>query len=299
MTSSQQASGSLRLTYIDDGVPKETTRQLRAACETRDVAFAPVDPGRFDLATAEPLGYDDLLYRPAVSNAAMMAEQWLYSPSVATFYTDPGGPFFSYSNSTVLFARAGLATPRSFPVIDANRERLRSHVEVLGGLPVVVKLLGWSGGVGTMRVDSLPALFSLIDLLKAQGNTPWLMAYIPDAVHWRVIVLGAAAIAAYTNPREVDDFRTFGNTDPAAFTTEVPPRLATLAVGAVAAQRLEFGGVDILEHASGRLYLLEANFPCYFAHAMEFGGFDIAGPMVDHLIAKARRLRAGHQTDGR
>jgi hypothetical protein len=46
--------------------------------------------------------------------------------------------------------------------------------------------------------------------------------------------------------------------------------------------------VDVLQHPSGRFYLLEANFPCYFGHAQE-NGQDIAGAIVDHLLDKSLR----------
>jgi glutathione synthase/RimK-type ligase-like ATP-grasp enzyme len=43
--------------------------------------------------------------------------------------------------------------------------------------------------------------------------------------------------------------------------------LSKIAVSAVRLTRREFGGVDILEEARGRLFLLEANFPCYYPQA--------------------------------
>jgi glutathione synthase/RimK-type ligase-like ATP-grasp enzyme len=54
----------------------------------------------------------------------------------------------------------------------------------------------------------------------------------------------------------------------------------------VRATRLEFGGVDILER-DGSSYLLESNFPCYYPHAQQIAGIDVAGAMVDHLLRKA------------
>jgi hypothetical protein len=50
--------------------------------------------------------------------------------------------------------------------------------------------------------------------------------------------------------------------------------------------------VDLLEEASGRLYMLEVNYPCYFAHAQFVAKVDIAGRMVAHLAAKAAADRA-------
>ena len=282
----------MRLVCIDDGVPEETPRLLSAACAARGVAFQPLDPRLIDFADVTPLGAGDLLYRPAISLLAMHAEQHLYSPAAASFYADPGGPFFGYSNHMLLFERSGLPHPRTIPIHSADHAALRRHVATLGGLPVVVKLPGGSRGIGTMRVESFAALFSLTDLLMAQGQTVSLAAYVPDAVHWRVTVVGRRAVAMYRNITDPDDFRTSGSMDPADFTADPPAGIADLAIRAVAAQRLEFGGVDILEHESGRLYVLEANFPCYFAHAQLVAGIDVAGAMLDHLITKARGICA-------
>lgn len=63
--------------------------------------------------------------------------------------------------------------------------------------------------------------------------------------------------------------------------------LKEMAVRAVRLTRREFGGVDVLEDAGGRLLLLEANFPCYYPQAQLVTGTDIAGTMLDHLLQKA------------
>jgi hypothetical protein len=38
-----------------------------------------------------------------------------------------------------------------------------------------------------------------IDYLVAQGTVTLLIAYVPDATHWRVVVVGNDAVAAYRN----------------------------------------------------------------------------------------------------
>ena len=124
--------------------------------------------------------------------------------------------------------------------------------------------------------------------LLARGEVPLLCAYVPDAVHWRVVVVGDRAVAAYANPVAADDSRSFGSSDPADFIAASTPRLAALAVAVVRALRVEFGGVDIFVHESGRLFRLEANFPCYFALAETVAGIPVAGAMIDHLLAEAR-----------
>lgn len=65
-----------------------------------------------------------------------------------------------------------------------------------------------------------------------------------------------------------------------------------MAVTATRASRLEFGGVDVLEAPDGRLHVLESNFPYYFGQAQVVAGIDMAGAMVEHLMAKALTARS-------
>lgn len=276
--------------YVDDGVPQPTTDVLRAACEERGVIFFPVYPLAFDFASEPPRAPGDLLYRPAVSLVAQRVAQFLYAPGVATFYREPDGIYFGAMNPTLAYQRAGLSIPRTIHCGTTNRTLLRKFVDYLGGFPIVVKVHGFSRGIGVMQVDGYPAMFSLLDYMSQQGKQPQLSAFVPDATHWRVVVVGDEVVAAYRNRQERDDFRTYASDEPEDYTLDLPEGMAELAIGATRALHVEFGGADILEHPSGRLYLLESNFPCYFANAQLEGGFDVAGAMLDYLLAKAERL---------
>jgi len=276
----------MRLTCVDDGVPAATIALLENACGSRGVDLAVIAARSFDYTTATPLSPGSLLFRPAVSLAAIRVEQFLFAAGVASFYADRDAVFFAPLSSPLLFERAGLPVPRTVPCASTDRALLRRFVDWLGGLPVVVKIPGGEGGVGVILVESLATLFSLVDYFIGVGRCPYLMTYVPDALHWRVLVVGDEAVAAYVNPIAPDDFRSVACADPADVTTEIDARLADTAVAAVRVLRTEFGGVDILAHQSGRLYLLESNFPCYFAHAQLLAGVDVAGRMIDHLLAK-------------
>lgn len=277
----------------DPTVPAVTTALLAEACGARDVPYVHVDADTqpwFD-----PLLPDagDLMFRPAVGFAATRIEQSLFHARVATFYRDGDALFFDGAAAPLLFERQGLPIPRTVTALRADRAALRGAVEHLGGLPIIVKVAGGEGGVGVMRLESWPALLSVLDHLLASGRAPQLSAYVPDAIHWRVVVVGERAVAAYRNYAYPDDFRTGPSSDPADYVVPAPSPMTALAVAATRAIRREFAGVDLLEHASGRLYVLEANFPCYFPQAQEVGGIDVAGAMVDHLLAKSARLLAG------
>lgn len=275
----------------DSSVPASSNELLRAACAARDLPFVAIDANRFEFDDERELPPGAMMYRPAIALAAIRCEQFLMRPDVATFYRDLDALHFDGPAAPLCFQRAGLSIPRSVQIFSREREPLRRAVQRLGGLPVVLKT-GGEGGVGVMRADSWPALYSLIDYLRSQGVAPWLQSHIPEAEHWRVVVVGDRGVAGYRNDLEPDDFRSTPSDDLAAYTLPDPAAVA-LAVAAVQVTRREFGGVDLLRHPAGRWYLLEVNMPCYYPHAQEFAGVDIAGAMVDHLQAKALRLAAG------
>jgi RimK-like ATP-grasp domain len=278
-----------RFHCIDDHVPPETVGLLRDACIARGIEFCLWEASSFDFRPDRRAAAGDLLYRPAVSYAAQTVERHLYVPGVADFYVMPDGVFFPFAGGLALHQRLGMSCPAAIPCHTNDPTLLRAFAERLGGPPLVVKVPGLSGGVGVMRVDSLAALFSLVDYLVAQGTATLLIAYVPDATHWRVVVVGSDAVAAYRNQVADGDFRGSPGHADEDYTDEVPAAVADLAVRAVHAERVEFGGVDILEDINGQLYLLEVNYPCYFAHAQLGAGVDVAGRMVAHLEAKAAR----------
>ena len=273
-----------RFAFVDDGVPEPTRRLLCEAALDRGLDWRPVDAARYDLHPCRRLRPGDLLYRAAVSARAGQITQHLWAEGVRSFYAV--SPYHLVLNPTWALERAGLPVPLTLPAISSERARLRAWVDRLGGLPLVVKFNGGEGGVGTLRVDSLAALFSLVDHARSQGLSPALIQYLPDTVHWRVIVVGDRAVASYPNPVPPDDFRSRAPSEPAAYHTPPPPSLAALAVAATHTLGATFGGVDLLHRASDdHAWILEVNTPCYFAHAQEDGGVDVAGAMLDALLA--------------
>jgi RimK-like ATP-grasp domain/2OG-Fe(II) oxygenase superfamily len=287
LSGSGQPAPKVKFYCVNDGVPAETTSLLRNSCAARKIEYLEIDAPLFDYDPASQLTRGDLLYRPAVSLAAIRVEQFLFNEGVATFHAEADAIFYDCLTSPLVYQRKGLPIPRTVFCATADRRVLRGYIEQLGGFPIVLKLLGRSSGIGVIRVDSFPAFFSLMDHCLAQGSKPALCAFVPDAVHWRVIVIGNRAVAAYRNQPARDDFRTYASDEISNYNEPINPALADLAVSAVHALKHEFGGVDILAQPDGRLFLLESNFPCYFPQAQLVAGIDISGMMIEHLLKKA------------
>lgn len=274
-----------RFAFVDDGVPDTTRSALAEAALARGLDWRPVEAGTYDYAPHRRLRAGDVLYCAAVSARAERVERHLWAPGVGTVHLGPQGPYAALRDQRGVLERAGVPVPDAVPIATTQRRLLRAWVERVGGLPAVLKFPGGEGGVGVTRVDSLPALFSLVDLARSQGAVPDLMAYYPDAQCWRVVVVGARAVAAYPNPTAADDFRSHAPADPAEYERPAPPGVEALAVRATTALGLGLGGVDVLVCAGGLARVLEVNCPCYFGHAQAHGR-DVAGALLDALLSQ-------------
>ncbi|MCB9547918.1 MAG: hypothetical protein H6706_19030 [Myxococcales bacterium] len=278
---------------VGPGLPETTTDLLLRAAARRRLAVELHDPAATPLPPRLPDG--DLLYCPSTSAAAAARQRQLWHPGLGTFYRQARGPFAEVVDQLTLFTVFGLPVPRSEVLDDVSEPAVDAAIARLGGLPVILKLGGGEGGHGVMRLDTRTSLLSVLDGLALRGIQPLLQACIPDAVHWRLVVVGDEVVASYRNVLRSDGFRTYASEDLADYTAEPPPGAARLAVAAAAAIQVGLAGVDLLAHPSGRLYLLEANFPCYFPQAQVVAGVDVAGAMLDWLLASAGEPRREDQ----
>ncbi len=270
---------------LDPDSPAQTRMSLRAAADRRGVAWTEVVVSAFDPLTP-PLPPGDLLFTPGISAAAFEAQAALWQPGVGTVFRGPQGPLRMVTDPATALVRAGLPMPREVRVRSAQPAFLARVVQALGGLPVIVRADGGEGGERVSRADSMPGLVSLVGMLLSLGHAPRLVAFVPEAVHWRVVVVAGVAVAAYVNPLRDDDFRSEPTDEPTDYTATPPAGIAEPAIAACEALGVDLGGVDVLLHPSGRPYLLEVNTPCYFAQSERFG-LDVAGPLIDALVHAA------------
>ena len=262
---------------------------LRAACEIRQIRFIGMNSLQVDHTQLPKLGRSDMLYN--IGRGSHMLENRLLNDDVATFY--PRNRKVDFNNDSVkwigIHERAGLPSPRTIHDLPRDRALLDKYVQAIGGYPVVIKAAGGSRGIGVMRIDSACSLYSVVDALVSQGGRYVMREYIPADVVGRLIVLANKVISSVEYISPANDFRSSIAERPecraASFTAEVE----ATAVRAIEVVDVEFGGVDIIVGNSGEHYLLEANAPVSFQTPQRLTGVDIAGLMVEHLMAKTSR----------
>jgi len=264
------------------------------ACQDRSIEYLEIDVSvnKVDFVNYPQLLPGDCMYR-AVANSknAKKIEYCLFKNGVATFYDSPDAIFRPASG--IKLPKFDIPIPKTIPVLTSDRDLLKIFAENLGGFPLIVKAMGGKEGVGVMRVDSLESLCSIADFLyKTDGNFV-LRQYIDSRETLRLVVLRDKIIAGmkYKASHETD-FRSNRKTKlDNVEKIENEPEIEKLAIGAVKAMGLEFGGVDIILDENKKPYVLEVNFPCHFGEAQEFTGIDIAGKMLDYLVEKAKLLQ--------
>lgn len=257
-----------------------TNAVFRAACLARGLGYAEVIPSEARQSGLSALSGPRLIYRASVDTASCLVEKML-APGAAAMLHDP---HFICDHQGILLRQRGLPMAKAVFAPADTEAGLEAQVAWLGGFPVVVKRPGQEGGRGVSLARTLSCL---VHQLNAATDGATLETYIAHARSWRVTVLGDDAIAISASAPAPGDFRTNAPGSTVLNATDIPPEAAALAVQAVAALRIQFGGVDLMERPDGTLCLAEVNFPCFFADQQDQTGVDIAGLIVEYLAARA------------
>lgn len=281
---------SNRLVLVDDGVPKQTVDLLVEAATRSALTTHVVRASQFTFSDAARLTPGDMLYRPAVSAAAIRVERFLCEPGVVSFYVDEDATFFGPSDQYALFAREGIPTVNMVRCSTRRRQSLEAIIDTLGGFPIVAKVPGGEGGVGVLRLDSRPTLFSFVDYALRSGSMLQLMEFIPHATHIRAVVVGNRVVVGYMNLIDQDDFRTSPSRQAEDYNITLSDEHTSIAVRATHAIGVEFGGVDLLLDHEGRAHVLEVNFPCYHPQAEIVASAPVSDAMVKHLLQKREQF---------
>ncbi len=263
----------------------QTNELLRHACRQRDIQYRPLDVPEVNFCDVPHLAPGTMLYRVATQWKYMVLEQMLLHPKVATLYkTATHYPRYA----SLQEQKAGLPIPRT--VFYVNREYLDQYIDYVGGFPMIIKIMGRSHGVGVIRIDSREALVSTLDYLETTKEYYVLREFIRAKKSARLVVLGDRVIASAEYDIIPGDFRTNASETATAHAQTFSKAIQQTAVKAVHTLRLENGGVDILINDQGH-YVIEVNFPCFFTRTQQVTGIDIAGSILDYLVAKSKRLK--------
>jgi len=186
-----------------------------------------------------------------------------------------------------LLAAQGLAVPRSM-LVNADVD-LRDAVRRVGGLPVIVKLLRGTQGIGVMLATTMTELETLLPTLRDLGQELLIQQFVAESrgKDVRVLVVGDQAVAAMRRTARKGEFRSNLHRGGAGVAVQLPETYAQLAVQAARCVGLRVAGVDLLEGNDGPC-VMEVNSSPGFEGLEKATGLDIAGCIMDEALRCAQ-----------
>lgn len=196
-------------------------------------------------------------------------------------------------------SRAGLDIPRT--VMAHDRSNVRKLVEEVGGLPVIIKLIRGTQGVGVMIAHTLPEVQTIVDTFWDLGQEIVLQEFVAESKgkDVRALVVGERVVGAMRRQAKKEgEFRSNIHRGGEGQPIQLPPSYIEAAVTAARIIGLGIAGVDMLEGHEGPR-LMEINSSPGFEGLEAATKQDIAGEMIDYALEFAESKRADKRTQGR
>jgi ribosomal protein S6--L-glutamate ligase len=197
--------------------------------------------------------------------------------------------------SLQILARDGVDLPVTAFANDVSRTN--DVLEIVGGAPVVIKLLEGTQGIGVVLGETPRSAKSVIDAFHGADINILVQEFVKEAEgrDIRVLVIGRKVVAAMMRAGEKDDFRSNLHRGGQAEALTASPQERRLAVKAARSMGLNVAGVDMLRAKRGPV-VVEVNSSPGLEGIEKATGADVAGAMIAFL---EKHARPGHtQTKG-
>jgi ribosomal protein S6--L-glutamate ligase len=193
-----------------------------------------------------------------------------------------------------LLSRFGIDIPRT--VMCRYRDEVEGAVQMVGGLPCIMKLIQGTQGVGVMIANTPAEVEGILDTLWTLGQEILLQELVAESrgKDVRALVVGDRVVAAMRRTARAGEFRSNIHRGGVAEAVALDREYQETAVKAARVMGLEVAGVDMLEARTGPK-IMEVNSSPGFEGLEAATGLDIASIYVSHAVefAHARHDRAG------
>lgn len=184
--------------------------------------------------------------------------------------------------SLQILSRAGVGMPTTsyaHSIQDVN-----GLLEVVGGTPVVVKLLEGTQGIGVVLAETKKAAESVIGAFRQLDANILVQQYIKEAggADIRAFVVGGKVVAAMRRQGAPGEFRSNLHRGGSAEMIKLTPSERATAVRAAKSLGLNVAGVDMLQSAEGPL-VLEVNSSPGLEGIEAASGIDIADQIIEYV----------------
>lgn len=173
-------------------------------------------------------------------------------------------------------------------------QNIKDLIKLVGGAPLIIKLLEGTQGKGVVLAETQKAAESLIEAFRGLNAFFLLQEFIKESkgTDVRCFVIGDKVVAAMERVAQGGDFRSNIHMGGIARETKITPAERKTAVQAAKAMGLNVAGVDIIRSARGPL-VLEVNSSPGLKGIEGATGKDIAGMIIDYVEKHAKPNKHG------
>ena len=198
--------------------------------------------------------------------------------------------------SLQIMARAGIGLPLSG--FAHSPDNTKDLIKLVGGAPLVVKLLEGTQGKGVVLAETHKAAESLIDAFRNLDANFLVQEFIKEAggADIRCLVIGNKVVAAMKRQAKEGEFRSNLHRGGTASLIRLTPEERSTAVRAAKKMGLNVAGVDLLRSNHGPV-VLEVNSSPGLQGIESATGKDVAGLIIQFIenYAKPHKTRTRGQ----
>ena len=277
-----------------------SNRRFREEAKKLGVDLKVIDPSEYEIVLGRQ---SPMLFRHGKSvnhvNAViprMGASITNYALSVLSQFEMMGIPLVNRASNILrtrdklrclqLMSRHDIDIPRT--VVAKYPGDLEKSVEMVGGFPVVLKLLSGSQGVGVMIAENVRTIQSTVDTLWSLGQDILIQECVQESVgrDVRVIVVGGRIIAAMRRQARIGEFRSNVHRGGVATPLDLSDEQVHVARQAAKIVGLDVAGVDLLEAYQGSK-VIEVNSSTGLEAIEKVTGVNVAGKILEHASVMA------------
>lgn len=189
--------------------------------------------------------------------------------------------------SLQIMARAGIGLPLTG--FASTPDSTRDLIKLVGGAPLVVKLLEGTQGKGVVLAETQKAAESLIDAFRDLDANFLVQEFIKEAggADIRAFVIGDKVVAAMIRQAKEGEFRSNLHRGGTAALVKLTPEERSTAVRAARKMGLNVSGVDLLRSNNGPV-VMEVNSSPGLRGIEETTGKDVADLVIQFIEKNAK-----------
>jgi ribosomal protein S6--L-glutamate ligase len=185
-----------------------------------------------------------------------------------------------------LLSRRGIGLPVTG--FAHSTKDVKGVIEVVGGAPLVVKLLEGTQGIGVVLCETNKAAESVIEAFRGLDANILVQEFIKEAAgaDIRAFVVGDKVVASMMRQGAEGEFRSNLHRGGTAREVKITPEERTTAVRSAKAMGLRVCGVDLLRSNHGAV-VMEVNSSPGLEGIEAATGVDVAGKIIEYIDSNA------------